>query len=330
MGKFWLVPAVLLSLGGFSSSSLASGYRDHPLAQAFADKMVADHGYDRAEVLALMASAERKQGIIDAMNRPAEKVKPWHEYRKIFIQEKRIDWGAEFWRQHKKVLEQVDRQYGVDPAVIVAIIGVETNYGRNTGSYRVIDALTTLAFDYPKRSPFFTSELENFLLLTKEQNQDPLGLKGSYAGAMGYGQFMPSSYRNYAADYDGDGFNDIWNNPEDAIASVANYFVHHGWQTGKPVATRARAAAGYTSDILNKLEKPATTLAQHQRDGLTAVAAFDPALTAMPMELEVEGGVEYWLGFDNFYTITRYNHSHRYAMAVYELSELIRKRVGGG
>ena len=325
----WLLRSVLgMSFAVATGQLYAGDYGDHPQAREFADAMVAQHGFERAEVVRLLAAAERKQSIIDAMSRPAEKVKPWKDYRGIFIQEKRIDLGAEFWRQHRGVLDRVSQQYGVDPAIIVAIIGVETYYGRNTGSYRVIDALATLAFDYPKRSPFFTKELENFLLLTREQKQDPLALKGSYAGAMGYGQFMPSSYRNYSADYDGDGFNDIWNNPEDAIASVANYFRAHGWRSGEPVAVRARASTGYDSPLLNKLKKPDVTLAQHRSDGLRPVSEFAGELVAMPMKLEGDEGAEYWLGFDNFYTITRYNHSHRYAMAVYQLSELIRERVG--
>ena len=325
----WLLSSCL-ALAGVAASGgvLAGDYGNHPLALAFVDKMAAEHGFDRGELVTLIGEAERKQSIIDAMNRPAERVKPWKDYRDIFIQEKRIDLGARFWRDHRQVLEKVSAQYGVDPAVIVAIIGVETYYGRNTGSFRVIDALSTLAFDYPKRSAFFTGELENFLLLAREQNQDPLALKGSYAGAMGYGQFIPSSYRHYSADYDGDGFNDIWNSPQDAIASVANYFKRHGWQAGEPVATRAKAAADFHSDQLNKLKRPDTTLAQFRQRGLHPVGDYPADLTAMPMKLEGKKGDEYWLGFDNFYTITRYNHSHRYAMAVYQLSELIRERVG--
>jgi len=330
MRKWLLTPAMFIVAGFLSGAAMAQSYERHPLALTFVDRMVDSHGFDRGELLALMAQAERKQGIIDAMNRPAEKVKPWYEYRKIFIHEQRISLGVSFWREHRAALERVEQQYGVDPAIIVAIIGVETNYGRNTGSYRVIDALTTLAFDYPKRSPFFTSELENYLLLIREQQQDPLAHKGSYAGAMGYGQFMPSSYRNYAADYDGDGFIDIWNNPQDAIASVANYFKAHGWQAGQPVVARASAAKGYDSELLNVLKKPDISVARHRADGLSAVGNYPDTLPAMPLRLEQSSGDEYWLGFNNFYAITRYNHSHRYAMAVYELSELIRERVGRG
>jgi lytic murein transglycosylase B len=325
--KKWWVPAlVALSLG--PSGCWAGDYENHPGSKAFIEKMVTEHGFDKSELSAILAQAERKQSIIDAMNRPAEKVKPWKDYRLIFIQEKRIDEGADFWRKHSETLEDVSAKYGVDPAIIVAIIGVETYYGRITGSYRVLDALSTLAFDYPKRSPFFTKELENFLLLTREQNQDPTALKGSYAGAMGFGQFMPSSYRHYAVDYDGDEFIDIWNNPQDAIASVANYFVRHGWKAGEPVVAPATAVAGYDNEMLNKLQKPDTTLESFSSSGLQVQGDFSPERKAFPMKLLAEDGEEYWLGFDNFYAITRYNHSHRYAMAVYQLSELIRERVG--
>lgn len=328
MRKWWLLSFVALSLACQGAGSVANTYGDHPQMKALVDRMVAEHGFDREQLLQLFARAEKKQSIIDAMNRPAERVKPWHEYREIFIQERRIAMGVDFWRQHRAELERAREHFGVDPAIIVAIIGVETNYGRNKGSYRVIDALSTLAFDYPKRSPFFTKELENFLLLTRDQQQDPLKLVGSYAGAMGYGQFMPSSYRNYAVDFDGDDRVDIWDNTTDAIGSVANYFVRHGWQSGEPVAVEAKARNGYSEDGINELRRPERTLAQLSQAGFAPVVSLPEDAVAMPLRLEVEGGDEFWLGLPNFYVITRYNHSHRYAMAVYQLSELIRERVG--
>ena len=212
------------------------------------------------------------------------------------------------------------------PEVIVAIIGVETSYGRNKGNYRVIDALATLSFDYPKRSVFFTKQLENFLLLCVEQNQDPLTLKGSYAGAMGYGQFIPSSYRSYAVDFDGDGFSDIWNNKTDAIGSVANYFSRHGWKVGEEVIVPASFSKGYDSSLVNKLKLNKTI-------GELGVLGFSPAqilpteFKALPVLLKGMNGEEFWLGLHNFYVITRYNHSHLYAMAVHELSQLILERT---
>ncbi|HLS98652.1 MAG: lytic murein transglycosylase B [Porticoccaceae bacterium] len=329
MRKGFLMSLVCLAASVSSGCLADESYQEHPQARQLVERMVADHDFDREALLDLFAKVEKKQSIIDAMERPAERVKPWHEYRKIFIQEQRISQGVEFWRHNADDLARAQREYGVDPAIIVAIIGVETSYGRITGSYRVMDALATLAFDYPKRSPFFTKELENFLLLTREQGKDPLSLKGSYAGAMGYGQFMPSSYRNYAVDFDGDRKIDIWNNTSDAIGSVANYFVRHGWRSNQPVAIRATARAGYTEAGLNELKVPDATLDDlRQRGFAPAAGGLDADVAAVPLRLELENGEEFWLGFDNFYVITRYNHSYRYAMAVYQLSELIRERMG--
>ena len=221
-------------------------YSEHPEAAAFVASMVDKHGFDRQQILAWLSSAEHQKSIVKAMSRPAEKVKPWYQYRTHFISDLRIERGLQFWAENQQTLERAEAEFGVDPAIIVSIIGVETNYGRNTGSYKVIDALTTLAFDYytytekrESRKKFFTVQLEHLFLLAREQKQNPISLKGSYAGAMGWGQFMPNSYRNYAVDFDADGFADIWTNPTDAIGSVANYFTRHGWKTGQPVATRA-------------------------------------------------------------------------------------------
>lgn len=325
----WLLSAVaVISLVGLAAGTMTTGYRDHPEAQALIERMVEEHDFDREALEAVFAGAERKQGIIDAISRPAERVLRWHEYRNIFIQEKRIDLGAEFWRRHADTLERAEREFGVDPAMIVAIIGVETYYGRIRGGYRVIDALSTLAFDYPPRSPFFTKELENFLLLTRDQERNPHSLVGSYAGAMGYGQFMPSSYRHYAVDFDGDGKIDIWDNPVDAIGSVANYFAEHGWQPGQPVVVPAEGRGDYNEELLNKISRPELTVAALEDEGFVAVDAQDPEAKATPLRLELEDGKAYYLGYHNFYVITRYNRSHLYAMAVYELSELIRERVG--
>lgn len=321
---WWAILGVFLLPAGAG----ATGYSEHPAAREFVERVSAEHGFDRAQLLDLFARASRQQGIIDAMDRPAEKVKPWKDYRRIFIQETRIDLGADFWRRHRPTLERVSEKYGVDPAVIVAILGVETYYGRRAGDFQVLDALSTLAFDYPRRSPFFTRELENFLLLAREQARDPLSLKGSYAGAMGYGQFMPSSYRHYAVDQDGDGRIDIWDNPDDAIGSVANYLAEHGWRRGEPVAVRATADTEYDNADFNRLQRPEVPLAQYRDRGLEPVEQTDDSRPAIPLRLEAEDGIEYWLGFDNFYTITRYNHSHLYAMAVFQLSELIAQRVG--
>jgi membrane-bound lytic murein transglycosylase B len=316
---------VFLLLGIWSAATLAAGdYVENPQAQALIDEMVAEEGFDREQLQTILASAERKDSILKAISRPAEKSKPWYEYREIFLNEKRETQGIEFYREHRETLERAERETGVPAEVIVAIIGVETYYGRITGSYRVIDALSTLAFDYPKRSTFFTSELKNYLLLTREQGLDPLAFKGSYAGAMGYGQFMPSSYRAYAVDFDDDGVADIWNNPVDAIGSVANYFKRHGWQAGESVVFPA-AATSEVDDaffVRSRAElKPRFTISEFSAAGVTASEELPSDAMATAMKFELEDGFEYWLGLHNFYVITRYNHSAMYAMCVYQLSQ---------
>lgn len=329
LGWRWLL-AFCLATGGISAQ--AREYRGHPGVQAFVAAMVEKHGFDRDELTRLLAGAQYQQAIVDAMERPAERVKPWYAYRAIFVTEKRISDGVEFWRQNRETLMRVRQDYGVDPAIVVAIIGVETSYGRITGNFRVLDALSTLAFDYPKRSEFFTRELEQFLLLTREQRRDPQEIRGSYAGAMGYGQFMPSSYRAYAIDYNGDGLADIWNNPVDAIGSVANYFARHGWSADGLIAVPAVARIGYDPGPVNVLVKPVLKPDELAAMGFTTATtpiAGTPVsqAAAFPLELEGTEGAEFWLAYDNFYVITRYNRSHRYAMAVYQLSREVAARM---
>jgi membrane-bound lytic murein transglycosylase B len=282
----------------------------------------ADEGVDAQWATDVLTAASRQQSILDAIARPAEKTKPWHEYRQIFLTKERIAAGAAFAREYADTLSTVSRETGVPAALITAIIGVETYYGRITGNYRVIDALATLAFDYPKRSPFFTKELVHFLVLAHESGKDPLSLKGSYAGAMGYGQFMPSSYRAYAIDHDGDNVIDIWDNPADAIASVANYFLAHGWQPGEPVVV---PAVNHAEDegIFEGGLKPRHTVAALEAMGFRSSAALAGDQDGRPMKLQGEEDWEYWLGLHNFYVITRYNHSAMYALAVWQLSEAI-------
>lgn len=305
-------------------SYAAENYEAHPAAIAMVDELVASENFDRQALLQLFAQAERKDSILKAIARPAEKSKAWYEYREIFLNQKREDQGVEFWAKHRETLERAEREYGVPAAIIVSIIGVETYYGRIAGSYRVLDALSTLAFDYPKRSKFFTSELKHFLILAREQGFDPVDMKGSYAGAMGFGQFMPSSYRGYAVDFDGDDVIDIWNNPVDAIGSVANYFKRHGWLTDKPVVFAADAVGKTSDDIYVQGRsglKPERTIAEFATAGVRPRVDLDPEALAVAMKFELEEGFEYWLGLQNFYVITRYNHSSMYAMSVYQLSE---------
>lgn len=313
---FWIVLGLLLpttSLGGEYSQRTE---REDILMH------VVEQGVDREWASAVLDQAERKQSILDAISRPAEKTKPWYDYRKIFLTDKRAQEGVVFAQQHADTLAKVSDQTGVPASVITAIIGVETFYGRITGSYRVIDALATLAFDYPKRSPFFTRELENFLVLAYESGQDPLSLKGSYAGAMGYGQFMPSSYRAYAVDHDGDGVADIWTNADDAIASVANYFARHGWQPGAPVIVPANYD-GDSSELFEAGLKPTKTVGELAEEGFAPRSSTDVSLMATPLRLESLEGYEYWLCLKNFYVITRYNHSAMYALSVWQLSQEI-------
>ncbi|MEY4589655.1 MAG: hypothetical protein RL497_1731 [Pseudomonadota bacterium] len=319
--KMWLIIfAVLLT----PITHAAGEYTQHPLALAFIDKMVEQHHFNRKQLLTLFAKAEKKQSILEAIARPAEKTKPWHEYRKIFITNERITQGVQFWQENQAILSEVERKYQVNAKMVVAIIGVETGYGRNTGKHRVLDALATLAFDYPPRAEFFTKELEALLLLSKQQKQDPLSLTGSYAGAMGYGQFMPSSVRNFAVDYNGDGIIDIWKNKGDAIASVANYFKEHGWQHRAPAFTRANKTATFNEELLNTKAKPSRTLNELRTLGISPISGSFPGnMPAEALSYQQENSIEYWLGFSNYYVITRYNRSQMYALAAWQLGEAI-------
>ena len=310
-----------------SMAVMAGDYSDRSERAAVLDRVVAQ-GVDRDWAAAVLDDAKRQQSIIDAISRPAEKTKPWFEYRKIFLTERRAREGAEFLERHGATLAAVSAETGVPASVITAIIGVETFYGRIAGSYRVVDALSTLAFDYPRRSPFFTAELEHFLILAYESGRDPLELRGSYAGAMGYGQFMPSSYRSYAKDYDGDGVADIWASPDDAIASVANYFVRHGWRPGALVVVPANND-GAPETLFEGGLKPEHSVGELAGQGFAPTTATDVTLMATPLRLEGADGPEYWLCLDNFYVITRYNHSAMYALSVWQLSQEIEALANG-
>ena len=249
----------------------------------------------------------------------------WKEYRPIFIKEKRILLGKKFLRQHKDVLKRAEKQFGVPKEIIAAIIGVETYYGRYSGKYDVFDSLTTLGFDYPPRARFFKSELEQLLLLTREEDVDIEKVRGSYAGAMGMPQFISSSYRHYAVDFDNDGKRDLWTNIDDVIGSVANYFSKHGWQEGETVIHRVHLKKSIT-DIGRKNLKPKKSIG----DYLDLGVAFDMSLPndtkATLIELKGRAGIEHWMGLNNFYVITRYNHSALYALAVYQLSQELGKK----
>lgn len=300
-------------------------YERSVLVEDFVTEMVRDHGFTPSPLKSVLDKAEKKQSILDAISRPAEKTLEWKDYRKIFITQKRIDGGVRFMRKHRAVLERAEMVYGVPKEIVTAIIGVETYYGRMAGNYRVVDALSTLAFDYPPRAEFFRGQLKEYFILAREEGIDPLSIKGSYAGAMGYGQFIPSSYRNFAVDFDGDKKRDIWNNPTDAIGSVANYFKEHGWETGEPVVVPATVKGNDIKEFLNISLKPELTVEELAAKGFTPLDRRHYSGLATAMELQGARGTEYWLGLENFYVITRYNHSKLYAMAVYQLSQEIKK-----
>lgn len=299
--------------------------KDKAAVDKFINKMVEQHQFDRAELETLFQSVELKPKIIEAMTRPAEGM-PWYKYRKIFIRDSRIQGGVKFWQDNKQSLAAMWQKHGVPEEIMVAIIGVETLYGERTGGHRVIDALATLGFDYPKRSKFFLSELENFLILCREENMDPLVPVGSYAGAMGMPQFMPSSYRNFAADYEDDGKRDIWNNPADAIASVANYFAKHHWQPGKDIAFPVIATDEQYKQALTKGLKPDIKAAQLKQLNMQLADQIADDERLKLLSFEQEKGQDLWVGLNNFYVITRYNHSPLYALAVFQLSQAVKQQ----
>lgn len=289
----------------------------------FIHEMSKRHGFNTDELNTIFQKVEFSDSVIAAISRPAESL-PWHKYRLIFLDPARIQLGVQFWKRNRESLQRAEAQFGVPAEVLVAIIGVETRYGRNMGTYTVINSLSTLAFDYPQRSSFFRSELEQYLLLTKEQGFDPMALRGSYAGAMGIPQFISSSYRNYAIDFDNDGVIDIWNSVDDAIGSVANYFKLHGWQRGKQVVQPATVKGDKYKILVSDDLKPANTAAELRRYNISSSTKLPPDSMVKLLVLEDRNSNEYWLGFENFYVITRYNNSALYAMAVYQLADEIK------
>jgi len=306
----------------------------HPGQFAFARELAVKLGATRpdrseAAINAILAGAEYRESIIAAMTRPAESVKAWREYRPIFINDARIDGGVAFLRDNRALLDEVSAQYGVPSEVIVAIIGVETSYGRITGSYRVLDALATLAFYFPRRAPFFRGELAQLLSLPEETFPQPIeSLMGSYAGAMGWGQFMPTSFANWAVDHDRDGSIDLWNSKADIFASIAKYFVDHGWQDDAPVVHRARAEAHAQPFVAAGLD-PAVSVGRLRELGYEPETKLDDAMPASLITLEGAQGREYWITHQNFFVISRYNRSPMYSLAVHQLAERIRAGASG-
>ncbi|MBF0470094.1 MAG: lytic murein transglycosylase B [Gammaproteobacteria bacterium] len=319
----WLLPLIILTLPLRIDAAPQSSIAREDVLQ-FIDEMVNRHQFDAEQLQQLFSQARYQQKIIDAISRPAEG-KDWYQYRPIFLNQKRITEGVAFLRQQRETLQRAEEKFGVPPEIITAIIGVETRYGQHSGSYRVIDALSTLAFAYPKRAPFFRKQLEQYLLMAREEQLQPLQLKGSYAGAMGMPQFIPGSFREYAIDFDGNGHRDLWQSVEDVIGSVANYFKRHQWRQGGAVAVRAKVADNLHLPLLEKGYQPSIPVNQLQRFGVIPTWTIPPKGEDVALiALKQQQGEEHWVVFDNFYVITRYNHSPLYAMAVFQLSEAIR------
>ncbi|MFU0966545.1 lytic murein transglycosylase B [Kluyvera ascorbata] len=296
-------------------------FANNPAAEQFIDKMVSKHGFDRQQLHEILSQAKRLDYVLRLMDKQAPTGLPptgpngaWLRYRKQFITPDNVQNGVAFWNQYQAALQRAQQVYGVPPEIIVGIIGVETRWGRVMGKTRILDALATLSFNYPRRAEYFSGELETFLLMARDEKDDPLDLKGSFAGAMGYGQFMPSSYKQYAVDFNGDGHINLWD-PEDAIGSVANYFKQHGWVSGDAVAVQAMGQApGLDNGFKTKY-----SVSQLAAAGLTPMQPLGNHQQASLLRLDVGTGYQYWYGLPNFYTITRYNHSTHYAMAVWQL-----------
>lgn len=316
--KLFIVLTLLLPL------SAQANYAERKDVQEFIEHMVNKHDFDKAVLKQWFTRANKLEGVLESIAKPAERTLSWKQYRPIFLKQKRIDMGKEFMQKNRALLARAEKETGVPKNIITAIIGVETYYGRHKGKISVFDSLTTLGFDYPPRAKFFKSELEHFLLLAREVDIDVSSIKGSYAGAMGMPQFISSSYRAYAVDFDGDGQRNLWDNKADVIGSVANYFKKHGWQRGGDVVQQARVKSE-PEEVTRKKLKPHTSIAEFRRQGVITSKAYADDVMATLVTLQGKKGTEYWLGLKNFYVITRYNHSALYSMAVYQLSQELEK-----
>lgn len=296
--------------------------------EAFIEEVSVKHDLDRGALRRLFASVKPQPSIIRFMSTPGT-ARPWYEFRKGHVDTVRINGGVKFWLRYEATLARAAREFGVPEEIIVATIGIETIYGSYTGNFRIIDALATLVFDYPKRAAFFRGELEEFLLLGREAGIDLAAARGSYAGAMGVPQFLPSSYRKYAVDFDGDGRRNLWNSMPDVIGSVANYYRSFEWRTGEAVVVPAQAMQTPDDALVDDIT-PKTRIAEFRKYGIQPSAMVNEDLEAALIPLETESGMQYWFGLKNFYVITRYNRSTNYAMSVYELAQEIRARVKNG
>ena len=323
MKKLILILFVCIAPSVSALEITAGDYQGRADVIAFVQRVAAETSYTEQELVDLFGRVEKQDHLFAKLDRPAEKELQWYQYKGIFLKDKRIDLGVKFWREHRDLLAEVSAETGVPEEIIVAIIGVETFYGIYRGKDPVFDSLVTLAFDYPRRAKFFTVELEQFLLLAKEQGFDARALRGSYAGAMGMPQFISSSYRNYAIDFDQDGQTNLFDSIPDIAGSVANYFVKHGWQRDGRVARPLEVAVENSADSLEPGVKPNYTWSELKQSGLVSQFTISEETPVALVRLEQKDHSEYWVGFDNFYVITRYNHSELYAMAVYQLAKLI-------
>lgn len=322
--------AVALLLALVCADASAVTVEEYPDLQSIIDGLVAEHHFNRAALTKLFAAATVRPEIVTAMERPHESL-PWYTYRRLFVNDERIRLGVRYWQEHRMVLDRAEREYGVPAEVVVAIIGIETRYGMRRGEYSTLDALVTLSLAYPRRAQFFRRELTDFLLLTRELQVDARTVKGSYAGALGIPQFMPHSYRDYAVDFDHDHRRDLLGSPADAIGSIANFLRRHGWTAGDPVVEPARAEATLYSWPLKAADEPLLRVRDWmthgvflQRERAPQGKSGDDDRRAVLVTLEGETGPLYYLAYNNFYVITRYNRSQNYAMAVYELAQAIR------
>jgi len=323
MKKLILVLSLFVAPLASALEITTGDYQGREDVAAFVQRLAAETSYTEQELVDLFTQVEKQEHLFEKLDRPAEKELQWYQYKGIFIKDRRIDLGVKFWRENRELLAEVSEKTGVPPEIIVAIIGVETFYGIYRGKDPVFDSLVTLAFDYPRRAKFFTVELEQFLLLAKEQGFDARALRGSYAGAMGMPQFISSSYRNYAIDFDQDGQTNLFDSIPDIAGSVANYFVRHGWKRDGRVARPLQVTDGNLAGNLEPGVKPNYTWAELKQNGLVSQFTISEETPVALVRLEQEDHAEYWVGFENFYVITRYNHSELYAMAVYQLAKLI-------
>jgi membrane-bound lytic murein transglycosylase B len=300
---------------------------EYPVLRLLMDEMVSKHAFTRKELGDWLSQAEIREDIIEAVYRPKENL-PWYEYRKLFVNDERARRGLTFWKANAETLSRASNENGVPPEIIVAIIGVETFYGSQGGAYRVLDALVTLTLRYPERSEFFRNQLVEFLLLARELGVSPLSIKGSYAGAMGIPQFIPSSYRSYAVDFDGDRKRDL-TDIEDAIGSVANFLKQHGWKRGEPIVGEVKLDGSMYAWLENNGPEPRISVQHLSRYGILPAQQIDTRQLAALLAFEGETAPIHRLGYNNFYVLTRYNRSKNYSMAIVELSEMLHKRYYG-